>query len=72
LTGLPPRDKLLRLEKSQTGNTMVKIRSDDFSRYFSQGKEAHFMQKTFLQTPQIRTAVASGKDLLPWSAPVNW
>jgi len=51
---------------------MVKIRSDDFSRYFSQGKEAHFMQKTFLQTPQIRTAVASGKDLLPWSAPVNW
>ena len=29
------------------------------------------MHETLEQTLQIRTAVVSGQDLLPWSAPVN-
>jgi hypothetical protein len=58
LTGLPPRDKLFLIKK------MLQALK-------TQGKEAHFMLKTFIQTLQIRTADASGKDLLSRSAPVT-
>jgi hypothetical protein len=71
LTSLPPRDKLSLLKKPQTGNLFAKFRINDFSRYYPQRKEAHFMHETLEQTLQIRTAVVSGQDLLPWSAPVN-
>ncbi len=35
------------------------------------GKEAHFMLKTFIQTLQICTAFASGKNLILRSASVD-